>query len=331
MTSDEFALEVVKSCSGVSAWELDYKISEEPHLLGMMVTGTKAELSVVARARPRPNTALRDARDALGEDGQGRPRGGRGYEQRASQWKGGQRGSHSKGGKGRAGQQANIEDGADDPPTMGDAIAFESDDDEGVLELSPEDAVDILEAYGLAGPEDSAHCADDAGALGHAGSEEKDTGLVEICNALAEAPELDDATLEVEDDTMVGQAASETAAEPKPEDMVSGPNQMGYLNSLPEGRVLARITAVFNRSVAIKCYVHPGRCSVAVAEWKLPDLTSLRRWAGGAVPHQLGATPDQKQQEIRAHKAELEALIRGATRPGRTRQSLLDEAMRLDS
>jgi hypothetical protein len=114
---------------------------------------------------------------------------------------------------------------------------------------------------------------------------------------------------------------------PSLDSYISGPTPMGYCTDTRNGRVCMRVTQVFNRTnVAIKCYTHSGKCTLAIPEWKLPPLASLRAWAARAQPVPAGASVAVKDAAIATHLGELKALRDQAVWPGRSRQSLVDEA-----
>ena len=117
-------------------------------------------------------------------------------------------------------------------------------------------------------------------------------------------------------------------APPLPAGHIVGPSQLGYMYDTKLNRKAARLTDVWNSSVACKCYRHG--CSVSIAEWKLPSLDDLRRWAS-VEPLPAGATEQQKKAAKASHVREMERLRDMATWPGRTRQMLVDEAAVLDA
>ena len=115
-----------------------------------------------------------------------------------------------------------------------------------------------------------------------------------------------------------------------PARFVCGPNHLGYLRDRRFGQYyIARVT-VFGGNTAVKCYVHQ-HCSLAFAEWKLPKLQDLRCWAAEAERVDVRAEPAAKAVARDAHVAALRRLRDQAVWPGRTRQSLVDEASRFDS
>lgn len=77
--------------------------------------------------------------------------------------------------------------------------------------------------------------------------------------------------------------------------------------------------------MSVRCYLHP-KCSVALAEWKLPAAADMRRWILDAVRVEPTDSADTKAEKAKAHMASMRALASSATKPGRTRQALIDEA-----
>ena len=104
---------------------------------------------------------------------------------------------------------------------------------------------------------------------------------------------------------------------------------MGYFmtTAMPH-RNVCRITAVYNKSVAMKCYVpgHTG-CSTSLAEWKLPSVDAIKNWAVSAKPAPPTATPADKKAAVAEHRAAMQLLMNAAVWPGRTRQGLIDAAL----
>lgn len=111
---------------------------------------------------------------------------------------------------------------------------------------------------------------------------------------------------------------------PAPMTQVRGPDAFGYMRGLDDRQML-RLTEGFKTSVGTKCHIHPGKCTLAVAEWKLPSRTALAGWCLGARPFPVNATPAEKQAIIAEHMSELRVLRDRVVWPGRKRQDLLDE------
>lgn len=111
------------------------------------------------------------------------------------------------------------------------------------------------------------------------------------------------------------------------------PTRPGTLSTRPpDGISKLRVTLVLtNGSVGLKCYLHPGKCTLAMAERKLPSRTALANWSLNGEPFPDNATRAQKDAIIEAHIQELKSLRDAAPPPGRTRQSLLDEARDADA
>ena len=112
------------------------------------------------------------------------------------------------------------------------------------------------------------------------------------------------------------------APAPVPVEIV-GPCAQGYFRHRGQPQHIARITGVFNNSVTVRCYRH-SKCSICVAEWKLPSRSDLLDWIQQA--DLAGGTSVARSIAADNHKAALRILLGAASKPGRTRQSLIDEA-----
>ena len=80
---------------------------------------------------------------------------------------------------------------------------------------------------------------------------------------------------------------------------LKGPSGLGYFYNTRVGRSVGRYTPVFNRSVKLRCYVHPN-CGRAVAEYKIPNREQMKRWLANAVPIPpgTGAADAKKPQPL---------------------------------
>lgn len=107
--------------------------------------------------------------------------------------------------------------------------------------------------------------------------------------------------------------------------LIRGPGPLGYFEDRT-GRSMLRVTEKFKTSVGVKCLQHLGKCTLAMAEWMLPSRMALAAWALNATPFPDHATRDEKDRIIQVHLPELRVMRDAAIAPGRTWQSLLDEA-----
>ena len=134
-------------------------------------------------------------------------------------------------------------------------------------------------------------------------------------------PEGDEVLVEEVDTTMIGDDGAPGDAEPPLPPIppavegldeadiarVIGPSALGYFNL--DGRSVGRLTAAFGGSNrGIKCYVHPGRCTLAVVEAKVPSADNLKRWILRAERYVDGDTKDDKQAKLNRHMDDLRSL-----------------------
>lgn len=106
---------------------------------------------------------------------------------------------------------------------------------------------------------------------------------------------------------------------------IVGPSNLGYFRNRSLDKTVARITPIYGKSVSIKCYLHP-KCSVAMAEWKLPATADIARWILQAEQVLSTDSASQVEQKTEAHKQAMKAMVAQAVLPGRRRQELIDEA-----
>lgn len=346
-TSDELALEIASAGENWSAALMDYSLPDEPHLLSMVVSGVRERLPTQKPQRSKTNIALSDARALHQQDrsaksggaSKGRGRGrSRGRGASAPAGRGGQPDLPTQATGGRAAApRSRLEDAV---ATSGSGEVDAGVDDGGAdadellaLGFDAEDLVEIV--HGV-----SAHAdGDDDGdasagesltgdALGHAAGDldgggrgvarAADPGAVALAEGPGDAP-------------AAGAADAHEAVEappPAPEVIrVRGPCRQGYLYNRQTNAQIGRITAGFGTSVGVNCRLHT-KCSLAIAEWKLPPLAELRQWIAERMP--ADADRDAKKAAADRHRDALRALIAQAVRPGRTRQHLIDEAAALD-
>lgn len=103
-------------------------------------------------------------------------------------------------------------------------------------------------------------------------------------------------------------AASSTDAPvaPASRPLVSGPIALGYFRHEGLDRDILRVSGPFtNNSMGVKCFQYP-RCTLAMAQWKLPAVEKLKEWALSIRP----ATRDDSPQAAHALTAEHLALLR---------------------
>jgi hypothetical protein len=136
------------------------------------------------------------------------------------------------------------------------------------------------------------------------------------------APEVDDEPMEPDEPV----PPPPLPPPPPAATFITGPDELGYLFDTRDMRRVGRLTPVYNKSVAVRCYLHGAACSVPVAEWKLPSLLDIRTWLGEAVTPPVNATADQKRALALPHADKLRARKDAAVWPGRTRQGIIDEA-----
>jgi hypothetical protein len=117
---------------------------------------------------------------------------------------------------------------------------------------------------------------------------------------------------------------------PPPPDVMTlfrGPDRNGYITCVATGRNAGRVSGPYGPNVGIKCFQeHGGSCSIPLAEWKVPCRRDLFAWLAAAEPVDPRADGVVKKAAAGRHIAELKKLTATSTWPGRTRQSLVDEA-----
>lgn len=339
MTSDEFALRLVEIGVGhrLAAWEMEYTLPDKPDLLHMVVAGRGPALALQPRegqpgARSR-NDALLEVR-ALGQVNDSadhvvlRHRSAR---NRTREPTGRGRGR----GKGAPSEELLPEaaNHGDPQPDVEGQVGVDVLVSESLLDMDPEDAAEVVE------------CLDaDAGVIAEVPDETGVSVLGVASGELAQnaASVVGDRGEELERLVEVGGAPLDDAAVdspaqlpaprelPPPPSPVRGPSDLGYLTDMRLGRSIGRLTAVWKGSVAVKCYLHGSTCTLAMAEWKLPGLGDVRNWLASAEVPPAGADGAAKKRMATAHVADLRRLRDAAIWPGRTRQSLVDEAAALD-
>lgn len=319
ISSDEFALLVARSVGAAewTAWELQYRLADEESLTGMVVSGKGQELPMrapVARAVANPELAvLKDMQRGSEPMPPARP------SNTTSTHKVPSGAGHSKLGHD---QQA-----ASPPPALDSGIPEAADDEAigvdemprfQVSDLDPQDALEVMEAAGLVGVVVEGMGPVEGERVGHAA---QDSDIEEVSG-----DEAADDRAHVVGVALGAPATAPAAGPPSPLVRVQGPSELGYFLDSEAQRPLLRITPEFNRSVGVKCFVHPGKCTLAVASWKIPSRVALVAWALNAEPFPEGATTSEKDRIIRQHLDGLRDLRDAAQWPGRTRQSLIDEA-----
>lgn len=334
VTSDELALQLARFAGAgrLRCWDMPYRIAEVPTLLKMVVGGHGAALPLGRRAAARStNTAMSDVRAVLGGSGRQtfvehaglarRPVAPRPRRQ-ARQDSGGVVAPSSQQPAGRGDSELDVPQSLaiDDIPA--DTLAEWAETD-----LAS--AAEIADEFA-----DQGAPAIEAGPASDADPQEAPDmvpGVSSSSAAQAEGEDADAALVETvgpdEGDAPAAGDLPDAAARPR----VIGPSSLGYMLDVSENKPAARLTAVWKGSVAIKCYKHGSKCTLAVAEWRLPSLEALRGWASSAEWPPSGTTTAQKEAMAKEHIATLRGLRDDAVWPGRTRQHLIDEAFVLDA
>lgn len=334
VTSDELALQLARLAGAdrLRCWDTSYRIAVVPTLLRMVVIDRGNALSLNRRAPARStNAAMSDVRAVLGGSGR------HGFAEHANQFRGpvahrpqrsARRGgsavtpasSHQSASRREAELDAPQNLAIDDIPA--DILAEWAETD---LANAAEIADELVSA--MAGPIDEG-LTRDAGppeppdmAPGASSSSAAEAGGGDAASMVAEV---------VGPDAGGTDAAGSSAATAMPRQL-TGPSSLGYLYDVSNNKPAARLTDVWKNSVAIKCYKHGAKCTLAVAEWKLPSLEALRGWVSSAEWPPSDATSAQKAAMAVQHVAALRELRDAAVWPGRTRQGLIDEAAALDA
>lgn len=90
-----------------------------------------------------------------------------------------------------------------------------------------------------------------------------------------------------------------------PPPAIDGPSPLGYITQ--NGRAIGRITAEFNKSRGVRCYMHK-KCTLAISIRKMPSDADIVRWLQAAeLPLPTGSETVQAQKRDR-HMAALRAL-----------------------
>lgn len=334
-TSDELATTVARaSLAGVwSAWEMEYKLSGDDHLLGMIVSGKGDELPRTAprgRGAPR-NTDLTALREALREDDLVMPKRPKAkarqrhsatgeVEGRGRRRGGGERGNSSGGGRPGGAAQAQGAEAAGELEAQDGALdempPFQ------VVDLDdPIDQAEVLEAAGWLGAPDGAGAAPIPPA-----QDESEQEQVDVAPGEPDEPDGQGEPALVAH--VVGGVAEDAPygpPTPLESGLIRGPGPLGYFEDRT-GRSMLRVTEKFKTSVGVKCLQHLGKCTLAMAKWRLPSRMALAALALNATPFPDHATRDEKHRIIQVYLQELRVMRDAAVALGRTRQSLLDEA-----
>lgn len=293
-TSDELALKAAECMAGDwSANELVYNLCEdEPHLRSMVVTGLGPALAMAKPKRTRMvNNDLQNLRDALREAAGPRVEpAGRSDRRRARRPRGaGDNGAAREGPAHRRGRLDSV--GVEQPID----IAMGAID-----EIAHDEELDVLI--------------------------ENAEEVAQVVDAMEEGDQLENEPVEEGDADEADERLQVEETAPEPHSFIDGPDSLGYCKDVRTGRSVMRVTPVFKGSVGVRCYVHKGTCTLAIAEWKLPSVMELRKWVAQAEAPPDGLSTDQRKVLARAHVASLARLRDQAVFPGRTRQSLIDEA-----
>lgn len=353
-TTAQFAEAIARSSLG-GRWEifeLGYQLpAEAPHLLTMMVD-RKALLPRRTPRRPQAaSRAMLDLRSAMLEPGDaafpsaGRDamaaRGARG------RGRGSRRGAGRGAGAARRAPMAPLSGLSEAPVADPSVFAGSGADTLDFAAIVDEIPVDPFDGFD---PADVAEMLEDqlrppAAGTRPSSAQEPDAqqGLtddeaaatLEECGALLDGGSGVASQIELEEtrpslpEGPLAEASSSRAAPagtgPARDACIVGPSATGYFRDTRSDRSVARITGVFGTSVSMKCYLH-AKCSVAMAEWKLPAAADIRRWIADAEPIAPTDTDSMKADKAAAHMAAMRKLASSATKPGRTRQGLIDEA-----
>jgi hypothetical protein len=321
MTSDDFALLVARSSLETvwTAWDMEYHMPLRGHLLSMIVTGKKVALPLERVRLPKraSNVELRELR-AMENLNVGYALPSRAKGPRV----GGGRPSASSGDGRRHGRLDVL---APNNPLI---VAVDEVPEAGLFDFPLSDALDIVGEY-FAG--DPLNGSDFAGGPQEECQEEED--------AEEHGPHFDvaDSVVPFDEDAVdqevgsLGQEQEQEFDAPvfgpiSPHALIHGPSALGYFKDASTDRHLARLTDVWKGSVAIKCYQHPGKCTLAIAEWKLPSSGQLKAWILNADLLRPDASRVQKDSATQVHLDSLRLLRDGAALPGRTRQGLISDA-----
>jgi hypothetical protein len=315
VTSDELALRISTVGDLRGAFDLEYDIKLSSNLRGMTVRGKVALPLHVARQRAFVNVGLQDLRENQ------RSQAGGSAAAKAAAWPATARrpvaGRVSS--RGRRGGRLDADPSADGPPVLDHGALDEVQ--EHLEEMAEDDAAGIVEGYVVSEPPDLVEVDDDDVACATAA-----TGALEV-------DEAGEAEGDAAASSSSGAAACGAGVPPGPppppppvppaDEPLVGPTPLGYFYR--GNRCMARITPVFNRSISMRCYQHT-KCSVAMAEWKLPDLDSLRVWVLDVAPIPEGTSAAQKVALRDAHVQAMKQLAGSTVFPGRTRAALIAEA-----
>lgn len=196
--------------------------------------------------------------------------------------------------------------------------------DDPFSDMDPSDIMEVIEAHQiyLSAPDAAAEASPEELA-----DPEADTVLANFVAGDAEPTEeiapgqssSSDVPIAPADASARAVAAPAATAATAPRLAVLGPSKLGYSHDPRSGKHVARISPVFNKSVSVKCDVHP-RCQVAMVEWKLSPLAELREWVMEA---QSGGSD---ANAAKVHMAALKSKVASAQCPGRLREDVIAEA-----
>ena len=307
-------------------------------------------MNATSRRRGATPNELNDLRDIV--KGRGRGRGGGLHLQMAELRQQRQRGARGRGaGRGRRGHEAItdaplvLEDsdaepypvGVDEIPQEGGGVFQELDQEaqlevvEALVEPAAESNVHGLPGNGDDGQrEHGAECpaagAEAIAALELLGDDDHGVGNGPAAGDVRGGPyySAPNAPGSSSSSSAPAAIAASPPAPPIPaERRIRGPSQLGYFYDVARCRHVCRISNTFSNSVKISCYLHE-KCKVTLPEWRLPSRRHLQLWA--ASVDTAAETSAAEATRAQRHMGHLQELIAAAERPGRTRQSLIDEA-----
>lgn len=100
-----------------------------------------------------------------------------------------------------------------------------------------------------------------------------------------------------------------------PAEALIGPDASGYFRNAATGKLMGRRTAEFNKSIAVKCYLHGGKCTLAMATWKVPNADATKEWLMQTPEPEKGASNAIVEELRDQHLVALRRLRDAAMRP----------------
>lgn len=107
------------------------------------------------------------------------------------------------------------------------------------------------------------------------------------------------------DPAVLGDGGAPSAAPAPPAaPQITGPTQMGYFYDSATSRSIGRLSGPFGpkqNNYGVKCYLHGGKCTLAISASRVPSHEQLRTWLQEAVRPPASATKDELATMAKEH------------------------------